>query len=1341
VRLGRVIIVCAATALAITGLPATTVGAAPAAPAAPVAPAGGAADEATAIERARVTRVPVEVMDRRTPTEEVFARPDGALESRVSLTPVRTRQPDGSWVGVDTSLRPVNGRLAPAAAPTDVTLSAGGSGPLATLTVAGRSLSMSWPTALRAPRIDGSAATYPDVFPGVDLRIAVNAEGFEEQLVVRTAESLTSLRTIRFGLATTGGITVRAETDGGLTAKLPGGTTVFRSPPAVMWDTPARPEAVAAGLRGAHQAPVGVRVSADALELIPDPVLLAAPDLTFPLVIDPTWSTRASAWTQVNAFSPTSTTWRTDPPMLALGYQNFQPQTRVRSFVRFPISSAIYGSQIRDATLRLYENWSPSCDPRIMEVWSTGSFSSATSWNNQPGWAVLQDSANIARGWSTSCPAANLEFTVKPAVAAATAAHGAVTLGLKAPTSLESDPLSWKKFQIDAASPQLTIVYNRPPRTPAATDLSTSNPTTSCGTSRVNGQNGVLLKVKASDPDGDKVRVYFSITHVGGSTTDFYAPAISSGGTASWQVAGPLGNGRTYTWKAHVRDVLPSGAQMSASAWSPTCTLIQDSTVPDGPSVTSTHYPPGEYGTVLGRTGSFTLTGPSDAVGFQYGLDQPSPTTYIAAAGGIPKTVSATPTTWGPHDLHVRTKDAAGNLSSVTSYRFYVAAPSDAKAYWRLDEGIGTTTTGTREDTPAASGPAATLTGGASWVGGRVDGGLRFDGATGGATTGERVDTSGGFTVSAWVKVRSKTVTATVLSQDGGTVSGFSLQYWKDTDRFAFSMPRQDGAGTVDRALSSTAVPLDTWTHLTGVHWPVEDRIELYVNGALDGTAAHPTAFDATGTVQLGRARAAAGPVERWNGDIDEVRVYDRIVAGTEVADIVNHTKPGPVAVWGMDDNTSSATAAETSGRLDPKPLTRNTGNSFGAGQEAGGLVLTGANAATAGPVVDTTGSFSVSAWVRTDPGPVTITALSEVGGTSARFALAHRSDGKWLFNLTSGDVTSPTVWGGASTTAAVANRWTLLAADWDSASKKAHLWVDGKLEATFDAPGGWNAGSNFLVGGSRAAGGPANRWIGSIDEVRVHARVLYAGEAADLYRNGHTLADPRSPGGRWLLNEASGTTAADASLRNRPMTLSGSAQFAPVAGRAALSLNPGPEGDIAGTASTASTMVRTDRSFAVSAWVRLTDDQREQAVISQDGVNTSGFRLSFSPDGGGLWRFTLPPGDGAEEAAAPAEVPAGLSPVGTWVFLLAEYDSFSRVTRLSLRSEAGSGTGYGRQDRPWNAVNQFRLGRSRATAAPEPDAEPVRTDGSFLAGAIDEVSVYSGVLSTGDRAAVLPVL
>ncbi|WP_214325938.1 hypothetical protein [Nonomuraea sediminis] len=102
----------------------------------------------------------------------------------------------------------------------ELRLSGGGDAPPATLVRDGTELAFGWPGALPEPVLDGDTATYPGAIPGlqdVDLRIRAGAEGFAEQIVVKTRQAATDSRLarMRFRTSVKGG-TLRAGARGRL---------------------------------------------------------------------------------------------------------------------------------------------------------------------------------------------------------------------------------------------------------------------------------------------------------------------------------------------------------------------------------------------------------------------------------------------------------------------------------------------------------------------------------------------------------------------------------------------------------------------------------------------------------------------------------------------------------------------------------------------------------------------------------------------------------------------------------------------------------------------------------------------------------------------------------------------------------------------------------------------------------------------------------------------------------------------------------------------------------------------------------------------------------------------
>jgi hypothetical protein len=162
-----------------------------------------AAASRAALARARATGRPVVVAPDTTSTAQTVANPDGTFTDTINALPVRVRQ-HGTWVPVSTRLVRRDGTLSPAAVTEPVTLSAGGTGPLAVL----HGLTLWFPGRLPAPRVSGATAIYSSARRGIDLRLtATTTGGVTQTLVVRTAAAAASswLRRFTERYAITGG--------------------------------------------------------------------------------------------------------------------------------------------------------------------------------------------------------------------------------------------------------------------------------------------------------------------------------------------------------------------------------------------------------------------------------------------------------------------------------------------------------------------------------------------------------------------------------------------------------------------------------------------------------------------------------------------------------------------------------------------------------------------------------------------------------------------------------------------------------------------------------------------------------------------------------------------------------------------------------------------------------------------------------------------------------------------------------------------------------------------------------------------------------------------------------
>lgn len=388
-------------------------------------PAGSAAQ---ALSLAASTDAPVTVDDATTPWAITQALPDGNLDTTFSAQPVRVER-DGSWVPVDAGLKQQpDGSWAPTAALNPVALSNGGPGPLATLHDGDNSMTLSWPTSLPAPQVDGATATYPNVLPGVDLQVDTDSfGGVSELLVVKSAQAAAdpSLDAISFVVGGNGSPPT-SDSAGDIQVAASSGAPAFQAATPLMWDSTGA--AVSPGVGGAsfdgvqptvagssdasadpsadssaddggpspqsQVATVDVDTNGNSLTLSPDQSLLSGDNTTYPVYIDPAWepaTKNASAFTWAQEANPTSKWYDTNSNgNPAVGYQGWDPsyQGKNRSFWQYDVSY-LGNAQVNSATLEADETYSGSFDctaagRRQIDERSTDRITQYTSWNNQP---------------------------------------------------------------------------------------------------------------------------------------------------------------------------------------------------------------------------------------------------------------------------------------------------------------------------------------------------------------------------------------------------------------------------------------------------------------------------------------------------------------------------------------------------------------------------------------------------------------------------------------------------------------------------------------------------------------------------------------------------------------------------------------------------------------------------------------------------------------------------------------------------------------------------------------------------------------------------------------------
>jgi hypothetical protein len=668
-----------------------------------------------ALTQARRTGVPVPADAATTPTDTVVANPTGTLTLTRHVVPVR-KWVGGLWRDLDATLvRNSDGSVSPAVSSADLRLSGGGSGPLVMMNSGGASLGFSLPVSLPAPTLSGTTATYAGVLPGIDVQVtATSLGGFREVVVVHDAAAAANplLANLRMTPDATG-VSVRADTDGNLTAVDRTGQVRFSAPAPLMWDstspavTPATTHDPDGSLvdaanghlvwsdhsgpgESAHVHQLGVQLAGGDVVLSPPAGTLSGPGVVYPLYLDPTWTPNSptrTGYASVNSFYASSNYWYNTPDpnndYLQVGDYTGTGGWTSHTFLNFALDSSVMSaSSINSASLNIFNVYSWSCTASVTYIYAPAATltSGNATWNAWSGASIGApiDGPKFAHGYNTSCPGANVGFNVVAGIRAAVSAGRTTQTFLITGVNESTDTKSWKKFKLSSVA--LSLEINHTPNVPSGMTTSPASSCTAAPPTAV-GDGPVSLFAPVSDPDGGTVGAHFELWQTSNpanilSFSDPNVLTMPSGQIANLLVTkaildGAAGGALTqFSWHIRAEDGI------TTSAWSTTCNFLFDPTLPAAPTVT------GPVGPTIGQAATFTVTPPGSGTtpsSYLYQLNGTAPISVIANSGNASITVVPTRLT---NTLTVTSLSAGSNVGATAVLPFNAAAnpnpPADA---------------------------------------------------------------------------------------------------------------------------------------------------------------------------------------------------------------------------------------------------------------------------------------------------------------------------------------------------------------------------------------------------------------------------------------------------------------------------------------------------------------------------------------------------------------------------------------------------------------------------------------------------------------------------------------
>ncbi|GAA0585989.1 hypothetical protein GCM10010172_84050 [Paractinoplanes ferrugineus] len=537
-----------------------------------------------------------------------------------------------------------------------------------------------------------------------------------------------------------------------------------------------------------------------------------------------------------------------------------------------------------------------------------------------------------------------------------------------------------------------------------------------------------------------------------------------------------------------------------------------------------------------------------------------------------------------------------------------------------------------------------------------------------------------------------------------------------------------DSGVTLPNASGYLKVYVATLPAFTGTHTAVQETAREQVNAAIldsnlggyaDGVINFAGAVSAEGDENSDTVGADYlwddGKGHLYPSDVYYEQLAWEYLASSDRADRVKdetgtHDGDDSVAVWKFDEGTGTVAADSgtgiPTGTMHDATLNNVT---WGAGRmlnSKAGTFNGSTSYATTDYKVNTAKSFSVSAWVRLADKSTDRTVFARGStGWASLYLQYNKAQDRWLAQMPSKTSGDDAKWFDAlSDSVPQVGVWTHLAASYDADLGALTLFVNGTAETVIEEVTPFNDTT-----GSALIGRAGTNWFaGDIADVRVWARPVGAAEI-DQQAAAEPIADYE------FEDDSVPTVAKDSTFHGNDAAFAGGATYE-YPGHSdwdigALKLN-GTDAAVG-----RSSLLRTDQSFAVAAWVRLDAATWNHAIVSQEGAHVGRFSLHWSVESK-AWQFTLARTDAAEpETDAVVGPTLDTAPIGQWTHVAGVYNAATATMTLYINGDpVGSHEVVGT---PWQATGSFLVGRSRW--------DDHATD--WFPGAVDAVRVYQGAV------------
>lgn len=682
---------------------------------------------------------------------------------------------------------------------------------------------------------------------------------------------------------------------------------------------------------------------------------------------------------------------------------------------------------------------------------------------------------------------------------------------------------------------------------------------------------------------------------------------------------------------------------------------------------------------------------------------------------------------------------------------------TQAVAYWKFDEGTGTTA----NDSNAVIGSNESLTlstATLSWTN-TAKFGKAF--SAGGARRLSRSDDSNldfaateDFSIGFWMKSSiassgnpSATEYIVYKGPSGASNGGYGI-YANTSGQICIGIDDDSTSFPEDSSCSSRDVYDNTWHHITAVKKGT-NSLEIYVDTLLNGTpdtaiSSTTNTLANTSTFYVGSANAV-DDTDDYNGDIDELQIFrgalsvDQIktfanskssslgavsISSAGVPDMSNsgvYCVPGdatscsvPLLHWKMDERTGTTTTYDSSGNGRDGTLGGISNSDWVTGKYGSGINLDNSDdyisiADNDVFSVNNTNQLTVEAWVKLDSVSLTQEIVSKGSGSNYEWALRVNGDGTlygYLYQSGGGDyMVTP------FSSTLVTNTWYHIAMVANISTPSLKLYLNGnQIAEDTTSSGSYTNGTAAVRVGERADG--LRDVDGVVDEVKIYGYARTGAQVAWDYNLGKPVAWWKMDEGSWNNNCSTDTvfdSSGNASHGDACPNSTG-----PVGGTTGKYNNAGAFDGNNDYVSLGVPSALNTRHVSVAAWVNLTTpaDSVTSEIYNRTNSSNAGtvaLRKQAS-DNKYLFQIRL---DGTESTVR------GISSndVATtgWHHLVGTYDGTTVKLYLDGIQQTSTHTQSGNIDT--DTLNSVEIGRNSAGS-------------TFMKGSLDDVRVYNYALT-----------